>query len=78
MALPDLEDVENATIRKWAAMWRSIVTLSVMKHTYLPYYSYIHYLDRKAYGTFFVICTLTIIRGWLAVSLVDDCPSDDV
>lgn len=45
MALADLEDVENATIRKWAAMWRSIVTLSVLKHTYLPYYSYIHYLD---------------------------------
>ncbi|KAH1977713.1 hypothetical protein KXW18_003127 [Aspergillus fumigatus] len=32
------------TRRKWATMWRSIV-LSALDQTYLPYYSYIRYLD---------------------------------
>ncbi|KAF7125955.1 hypothetical protein CNMCM5793_002314 [Aspergillus hiratsukae] len=32
------------TRRKWASMWRSIV-LSALDQTYLPYYSYIRYLD---------------------------------
>ncbi|KAH1409642.1 hypothetical protein KXV95_005335 [Aspergillus fumigatus] len=32
------------TRRKWATMWRSIV-LSALDQTYLPYYSYIWYLD---------------------------------
>ncbi|KAE8364888.1 hypothetical protein BDV27DRAFT_144942 [Aspergillus caelatus] len=50
-----LEDVENAAIRKWAAMWRSI-TLSVLEHTYLPYYSYIHYLDLE--GLWHLLCDL--------------------
>ena len=31
-------------IRKWALMWRSII-LSTFDLTYLPYYSYIRYLD---------------------------------
>ncbi|KAB8267343.1 hypothetical protein BDV30DRAFT_244399 [Aspergillus minisclerotigenes] len=44
MSLAGTDDVAEAAIRKWAAMWRSI-TLSTLEHTYLPYYSYIRYLD---------------------------------
>ncbi|KAE8317594.1 hypothetical protein BDV41DRAFT_572877 [Aspergillus transmontanensis] len=44
MSLAGTDDVAEAAIRKWAAMWRSI-TLSTLDHTYLPYYSYIRYLD---------------------------------
>ncbi|OJJ46705.1 hypothetical protein ASPZODRAFT_132829 [Penicilliopsis zonata CBS 506.65] len=35
---------EDSTIRKWALMWRSII-LSTFDQTYLPYHSYIRYLD---------------------------------
>ncbi|RAK99130.1 uncharacterized protein BO80DRAFT_410751 [Aspergillus ibericus CBS 121593] len=35
---------QDPAIRKWALLWRSIV-LSTLDQTYLPYYSYIRYLD---------------------------------
>lgn len=38
------KDEQNSIIRKWALMWRSII-LSTFERTYLPYYSYIRYLD---------------------------------
>ncbi|KAK6814668.1 hypothetical protein RU639_009809 [Aspergillus parasiticus] len=44
MSLAGTDDVAEAAIRKWAAMWRSM-TLSTLEHTYLPYNSYIRYLD---------------------------------
>ena len=34
----------HEVLRKWALMWRSII-LSTFDLTYLPYYSYIRYLD---------------------------------
>ncbi|KAH8424553.1 uncharacterized protein LDX57_002302 [Aspergillus melleus] len=39
-----LRSQQEAITRKWALMWRSIV-LSTFGQTYLPYYSYIRYLD---------------------------------
>jgi hypothetical protein len=35
---------QDAVIRKWALMWRSII-LSTFDKTYLPYYNYIRNLD---------------------------------
>ena len=35
---------QEAVIQKWALMWRSIL-LSTIDQTYLPYHSYIRYLD---------------------------------
>lgn len=37
---------QESTIRKWALMWRSIIW-STFGKTYLPYYSYIRYLDLR-------------------------------
>jgi hypothetical protein len=36
---------QNSIIRKWALMWRSIILSTFDDKTYLPYYSYIRYLD---------------------------------
>ncbi|RDW90759.1 uncharacterized protein DSM5745_02534 [Aspergillus mulundensis] len=40
---------QNPTLRKWITLWRSIV-LSTLDLTYLPYYSYIRYLDLDDLG----------------------------
>ncbi|OJJ01148.1 hypothetical protein ASPVEDRAFT_52165 [Aspergillus versicolor CBS 583.65] len=40
---------QNSTLRKWITLWRSIV-LSTLDLTYLPYYSYIRYLDLDDLG----------------------------
>ncbi|PWY73645.1 hypothetical protein BO70DRAFT_364545 [Aspergillus heteromorphus CBS 117.55] len=40
---------QDPTIRKWALLWRSIV-LSTLDQTYLPYYSYVRYLDLDDFG----------------------------
>ncbi|KAL4785158.1 hypothetical protein BJX76DRAFT_347213 [Aspergillus varians] len=40
---------QNPTLRKWITLWRSIV-LSTLGLTYLPYYSYIRYLDLDDLG----------------------------
>ncbi|KAE8372729.1 hypothetical protein BDV26DRAFT_88129 [Aspergillus bertholletiae] len=40
---------QDAITRKWATMWRSIA-LSALGFTYLPYYSYIRYLDLEDLG----------------------------
>lgn len=40
---------EDSVVRKWALMWRSII-LSALDKTYLPYYSYIRYLDLDDLG----------------------------
>ncbi|KAL2815726.1 hypothetical protein BJX63DRAFT_389477 [Aspergillus granulosus] len=39
----------NSTLKKWVTLWRSIV-LSTLDLTYLPYYSYIRYLDLDDLG----------------------------
>ncbi|RAH74354.1 uncharacterized protein BO66DRAFT_468188 [Aspergillus aculeatinus CBS 121060] len=39
----------DPTVRKWATLWRSIV-LSALGQTYLPYYSYLRYLDLDDLG----------------------------
>ncbi|KAL2872382.1 uncharacterized protein BJX67DRAFT_5816 [Aspergillus lucknowensis] len=40
---------QNWALRKWVTLWRSIV-LSTLDLTYLPYYSYIRYLDLDDLG----------------------------
>ncbi|KAL2830734.1 hypothetical protein BJY01DRAFT_226938 [Aspergillus pseudoustus] len=39
----------NSALKKWVTLWRSIV-LSTLDLTYLPYYSYIRYLDLDDLG----------------------------
>ncbi|PYI26403.1 RNI-like protein [Aspergillus indologenus CBS 114.80] len=39
----------NSTVRKWALLWQSIA-LSALGQTYLPYYSYLRYLDLDDLG----------------------------
>ncbi|KAI9368497.1 hypothetical protein BJX61DRAFT_537211 [Aspergillus egyptiacus] len=39
----------SSTLRKWITLWRSIL-LSTLEVTYLPYYSYIRYLDLDDLG----------------------------
>ncbi|KAL4818906.1 hypothetical protein BDW67DRAFT_156229 [Aspergillus spinulosporus] len=43
------KEEHNSTLRKWITLWRSIV-LSTLDLTYLPYYSYIRYLDLDDLG----------------------------
>ncbi|KAL4807115.1 hypothetical protein BDV18DRAFT_136925 [Aspergillus unguis] len=43
------EQNQNPTLKKWITLWRSIV-LSTLDLTYLPYYSYIRYLDLDDLG----------------------------
>ncbi|KAL4903596.1 hypothetical protein BDW74DRAFT_155798 [Aspergillus multicolor] len=43
------KEEQNPTLRKWSTLWRSIV-LSTLDLTYLPYYSYIRYLDLDDLG----------------------------
>ncbi|KAL4979899.1 hypothetical protein BDW66DRAFT_126323 [Aspergillus desertorum] len=45
----DSREEQNSTLRKWITLWRSIV-LSTLGLTYLPYYSYIRYLDLDDLG----------------------------
>ncbi|GLA00221.1 hypothetical protein AnigIFM60653_008280 [Aspergillus niger] len=40
---------QDPVIRKWALLWRSVI-LSTLDQTYLPYYSYIRYLDLDDFG----------------------------
>jgi hypothetical protein len=47
--LASFRNQQDVIIRKWAAMWRSIA-LSALDRTYLPYYSYIRYLDLEDLG----------------------------
>ncbi|KAB8227581.1 uncharacterized protein BDW43DRAFT_293748 [Aspergillus alliaceus] len=47
--LAHMRSQQDAIIRKWAVMWRSI-TLSALDQTYLPYSSYIRYLDLEDLG----------------------------
>lgn len=47
------KEEENPTLRKWITLWRSIV-LSTLGLTYLPYYSYIRYLDLDDLGNLLV------------------------
>ncbi|KAL4917313.1 hypothetical protein BDW62DRAFT_184210 [Aspergillus aurantiobrunneus] len=44
-----MKEEQNPTLRKWITLWRSIV-LSTLDMTYLPYYSYIRYLDLDDLG----------------------------
>ncbi|KAL3435940.1 hypothetical protein BDV09DRAFT_166516 [Aspergillus tetrazonus] len=43
------KEEHNSSLRKWITLWRSIV-LSTLDLTYLPYYSYIRYLDLDDLG----------------------------
>ncbi|KAL4986318.1 hypothetical protein BDW68DRAFT_163388 [Aspergillus falconensis] len=45
----DSREEQNSMLRKWITLWRSIV-LSTLDLTYLPYYSYIRYLDLDDLG----------------------------
>ncbi|KAE8351093.1 hypothetical protein BDV28DRAFT_137897 [Aspergillus coremiiformis] len=47
--LARLRSQQDDIIRKWAVMWRSIA-MSALDQTYLPYYSYIRYLDLEDLG----------------------------
>ncbi|KAF7587265.1 hypothetical protein BBP40_007504 [Aspergillus hancockii] len=47
--LASFRNQQDSIIRKWATMWRSIA-LSALDQTYLPYYSYIRYLDLEDLG----------------------------
>ncbi|KAL4743817.1 hypothetical protein BDV11DRAFT_177464 [Aspergillus similis] len=47
--LSGAKEEHNSTLRKWITLWRSIV-LSTLDLTYLPYYSYIRYLDLDDLG----------------------------
>ncbi|KAE8151281.1 hypothetical protein BDV25DRAFT_152844 [Aspergillus avenaceus] len=47
--LASIRSQQDVIIRKWAVMWRSIA-LSTLDQTYLPYYSYIRYLDLEDLG----------------------------
>ncbi|KAL5339571.1 hypothetical protein BJX70DRAFT_363306 [Aspergillus crustosus] len=49
LASTNLKGEQNPTLRKWITLWRSIV-LSTLEMTYLPYYSYIRYLDLDDLG----------------------------
>lgn len=44
VSLASARSEQDAVVRKWALMWRSII-LSTFDKTYLPYYSYIRELD---------------------------------
>ncbi|KAB8261124.1 hypothetical protein BDV32DRAFT_148687 [Aspergillus pseudonomiae] len=55
VTLAAIDDVQIYSIRKWAKMWRSIV-MSALEYMYLPYYTYIHYLDLE--GLEFLLCVL--------------------
>ncbi|PYH87914.1 hypothetical protein BO71DRAFT_339995 [Aspergillus ellipticus CBS 707.79] len=45
----DEQSEQDPTIRKWALLWRSII-LSTLDQTFLPYYSYVRYLDLDDFG----------------------------
>lgn len=49
MPLQTARNEEELILRKWALMWRSIIS-STLDKTYLPYYSYIRYLDLNDLG----------------------------
>lgn len=42
--MTSVRKAQETVIRKWALMWRSII-LSTLDKTFLPYFSYIRYLD---------------------------------
>lgn len=44
VSLASARNEQDAVVRKWALMWRSII-LSTFDKTYLPYYNYIRELD---------------------------------
>lgn len=43
-SLSAVRNEEDLIFRKWALMWRSVI-MSTLDKTYLPYYSYVRYLD---------------------------------